>query len=128
MHYSLNGWYSTDDLHVEGKLLKLKYRSEQHLLNFMYDQSRVPSNLKKTKAEGVKTRSGHKINLKIKKPLTERFKRSLAYTRPKKWNALPEHLQKATSKEVFKSLIARRISDKAAAAVLVREQGQSVRK
>ena len=37
---------STDELHKEANLLKLKYRREQHLLNFMYDQAQVSSLLK----------------------------------------------------------------------------------
>ena len=51
---------------------------------------------------GVRTRASSKVTLKVKKPLTERYKKSLAYLGPTKWNALPEHLQKTFPKNVFK--------------------------
>ena len=99
---SKDRYYGTDELHVEGKLLKLKHRREEHLLSFMYDQSKIPGNLKKKKTEGVSTRSSSKILMKTRKPLTERYKKSLAYQGPKKWNALPELIQKVPTKGIFK--------------------------
>ena len=47
-------------LHEEAKLMKLKYRREIHLLNFMYDMSLNPKNLKNHRTVGVTTRSGGK--------------------------------------------------------------------
>ena len=35
---------SIDDLHEEAKLLRLKFRRNQHLLNFMYDQAQNQQN------------------------------------------------------------------------------------
>ena len=48
---------SSDELHAEARLYKLKFRREQHLLNFMYDWALDPKKLKvKTKGAAV-TRS-----------------------------------------------------------------------
>ena len=41
----------------------------------------------------VRTRSHKKKNLKIKKPNTERFRRSIAYRGPKLWNLLSQEVQ-----------------------------------
>ena len=38
---------STVDLHTEANLLKLHFRREQHILNFVYDSAQVTSNLSK---------------------------------------------------------------------------------
>ena len=103
----------TDELHAEGNILKLRFRREQHLLNFMYDQSKIPGNLKAARTEGVQTRASSKVTLKVRKPLTERYKKSLAYLGPKKWNALPEHLQKTFPKKVYKLRIQGWIEKKA---------------
>ena len=42
---------STDKLHSEANLLKLEYRRQQHLLNFMYDMSLNINNLKAVRGE-----------------------------------------------------------------------------
>ena len=106
---------SSEDLHKDAKLLKLKFRREQHLLNFMYDMSLSQKNLKKTKSLGVRTRSSSKKLLKIRRPRTEKFKNSLTYRGPKKWNALPEEVQRACSKHLFKAQISRKMELKALA-------------
>ena len=108
---------SSDDLHAEAKLLKLKYRREEHLLNFMYDWAQDARKLKSKRGRGVTTRSCSKPLLKIKKPSTEKFKKSLSYYGPKKWNGLNENLQKATSKGNFKSLSRDWVLKKAARAI-----------
>ena len=66
-------------LHAEAGLLRLNFRREQHLLNFMYDWSQNPKFLSKKHSEAMQTRSHTKKLLKIKKPNTEKFKKSLAY-------------------------------------------------
>ena len=96
---------STDDMHAEVNLLRLSYRREQHMLNFMFDMSQSEHNMQSTKTEGVRTRSSRKRLMKIKRPRTEKFKKSLAYCGPKKWNALSETLQLSGSKGEFKSKI-----------------------
>ena len=75
---------STDELHSDVNLLKLRYRREQHLLNFMFDASQCESNMQSVRTTGVKTRSAGKKLMKIKRPRTEKFKKSLAYCGPQK--------------------------------------------
>ena len=58
---------SRRELHGEGKILQLKHRRELHLLSYMYDMSRVPSKLKRTRKVGVKTRSQNKKLQRIRK-------------------------------------------------------------
>ena len=104
---------SSDELHKDAKLLKLKYRREQHLLNYMYDWSLDPKRLKKGTAQGVATRSSVNKLLKLKKPKTEKFKKSLAYFGPKKWNGLSKELHQAPSKGNFKLLLKNWVTGKA---------------
>ena len=110
---------STEDLHVEAKLLKLKYRREQHLLNYMYDRAQDPLMLKSKNKCTVKTRSSNKKILNLKRPRTEKFKKSLAYLGPKKWNALSEEYHHIQTKPSYKSLVDRWIVSKS-----VREKGE----
>ena len=81
---------SNNDIHYEALLHKLKYRREQHVLNYMYDLSLDDKLLKLRPKEGVQVCSQNKRLMNLKRPNTERFKRSLAYTGPTKWNALPQ--------------------------------------
>ena len=101
------------DLHAEANLLKLKYRREQHQLNLMFDRSQDKSLIKKHRKEGVTTRSCKKKLLCTRRPKTERFKKSLAYTGPKKWNSLPEGLQQSSSRVEFKRAIHSHVAAKA---------------
>ena len=102
---------STDELHKEASILKLKYRREQHLLNYMYGQAQN-QNLHKPKSS-IKTRSQSKKLLKVKRPVTEKFKKSLAYLGPKKWNSLPEQFHFAPTKDYFKSIVSARAARRA---------------
>ena len=92
---------SAADLHDEARLLRLKTRREQHMLSYMYDMSQIESNLKGNRKVGVQTRSQNKKLKKTKKPHTERFKRSLAYRGPKRWNGLPHQLHYMESRSLF---------------------------
>ena len=103
---------SSNGLHVEAKLLKLKYRREQHLLNYMFDVSQNECNLKVRLEEGVRTRSSKKKLLKIRKPRTEKCKKSLSYMGPKKWNALPENIQLCKSRLEFKKMVCTHVENK----------------
>ena len=96
---------SSDSLHTEAGILKLKYRREQHLLNFMYDWSLDPCKVKKNGGARAKTRSHTKRLLKTKRPRTEKYKKCLSYTGPSLWNNLSAELHQLTSKAVFKSQI-----------------------
>ena len=93
----------TDELHEDVDLLKLKFRLEQHLLNYMYDVSRDESNLKSVRKTGVRTRSSKRKLLKIVKPRTEKYKKSWSYVGPKKWNAIPLNIHDLDSRAEFKA-------------------------
>ena len=98
---------------VEGlykKLRKLKFRREQHLLNFMYDQAQNPRLLKVKPSYAINSRSSHKKLLKVRRPRTEKFKKSLAYQGPKKWNGLPDELHHTHDKCTYKRLVCGLIS------------------
>ena len=96
---------SSDELHAEAGLLKLKYRREQHLLNFMYDWS-LNNSLLVSKPEGsVATRSSKKRLFKLKKPRTEKLKKSLAYKGKSKWNKLHVDFHLAATKSSYKLLV-----------------------
>ena len=104
---------STDELHAEARLLKLRFRREQHVLNFMFDKSTDPLNLKARLENMVVTRSQQKKQLRIKKPNTEKFKKSLTYRGPKKWNALPKEMHYLSEKVLYKKSVENMISQKA---------------
>ena len=95
----------TDELHSAAELLKLKYRRETHLLNLMFDKAGVPGNLKCQRSTGMSTRSSVKKLLKIRRPRTEKYKKSLSYAGPRIWNALPSNIQQAESRADFKCKI-----------------------
>ena len=103
---------STDELHAQAGLLKLKFRREQHLLNFMFDQAQDPTLLKRKPENAIRTRSSNKKLLRTKRPFTEKFKNSLAYRGPKKWNALPENCHHVQTKAAYKALVSKLVQDK----------------
>ena len=104
---------SSDDLHREANLLKLKFRREQHVLNFVYDWSLDSARLKTKAKEGVITRSHSKKLLKIRRPITEKYKNCLSYKGAKKWNALPSHVHQIVDKSGYKKEIESWVSNKA---------------
>ena len=65
----------SEDLHSEANLLKLHYRREQHLLNYMYDWSLNPGKLKTRPFTNMTTRLQAKKLMKLRKPNTEKFKK-----------------------------------------------------
>ena len=79
----------------------------------MYDRVQHEHNLSKPSKSGIITRSQRKKLLKLKRPRTEKFKQSLAYSGPIKWNALPELMQHERSKEAFKLVNTKWARDKA---------------
>ena len=96
---------STADLHSEANLLKLKFRREKHLLNFMYDVAQDVKNRKAKLTTAVKTRSANKVTLKSKRPNTEKYKKSMRYVGVRKWNALSANFHHTGSKAEYRSLI-----------------------
>ena len=101
------------DLHKSANLLRLKFRREQHLLNHNYDTAQDETTHKVNSKVPVKTRSSKKLLLKIKRPHTERFKKSLAYVGVKKWNDLPQGFHHTQTKAVYKSMVADWVEKKA---------------
>ena len=101
------------DLHRDANLLKLKYRREQNILNYMYDSTQITGNLKAKSKCSVRTRTSRKLLLKIKRPHTEKFRKSLAYRGPKMWNDLSEEFHRTPSKLRFKMMISDLITKRA---------------
>ena len=99
------GSATTDELHSKAGLLRLKYRREQHLLNFMFDLSNNTALLKNKTLSQVQTHSSCKKLFKIKKPRTEKYKKSMVYKGKTKWNGLPVSLHQATSKHAYRLLV-----------------------
>ena len=104
---------SIEELHRIAKLSRLKYRREQHVLNYMYDCAQDRGNHKATSKSSIKTRSSKKLLLKSKRPHTEKFKKSLAYVGVKKWNGLSEGFHHAQSKIKYKTMVAEWVRKKA---------------
>ena len=102
--HRVDKYYESDLIHTESNLLKLKYRREQHLLQFMYTKRNDP-NLLRPKRVGVTTRAGCKCNFRLRKPITEKYKRCASYTGPKKWNRLPHSVQISENGAVFKQKV-----------------------
>ena len=99
--HQVDRYYETDPIHDESNLLKLKYRREQHLLQFMYTK-RDDQFLRRPRPTGVTTRAGTKCNFQLRKPKTEKYKRCFSYVGPKKWNRLPPSAQKSDNGTIFK--------------------------
>ena len=101
-----------DDLHDEAKLWKLKHRRDLHLYNLMFDKSKIEVNLRTARRVGAITRASAKKQLKIARPRTEKFRKSLAYRGPLKWNNLHVDTQKLISKNEYKTKICALINEK----------------
>ena len=71
----------------------------------------------------IKTRSSNKVLLRLKRPYSEKFKHSLAYIGPKKWNALLERFHHTQSKAAYKSLIEGWVQCRAASAAVSASSG-----
>ena len=65
------------------------------------------------------TRSQNKKLLKTRRPKTERFKKSLAYYGPKKWNALPSDLHQTEDKWEFRKLARNRVTLRSIGAIAI---------
>ena len=92
---------SREELHAEADLLQLKCRRNIHMLDYMFDMSQVEGHIIKPNVEGVRTRSHTKKTFRVRKPKTEKYKRSLAYRGPKKWNDLPSDLHHLSTRAQF---------------------------
>ena len=114
--FQVDRYHSTELLHDEAKLLRLRYRRETHILQFMYTKSKDTNFCKKSTRRrsriGVKTRSQKKCNFILGKPSTEKYKRSISYKGPKIWNTLPGTIQKANSGFEFKNKVCKFMNKK----------------
>ena len=61
----------------------------------------------------VTTRSQKKRLLKVKRPKTEKFKKSLTYKGPSAWNSLTVDLHYVEDKFAFKNLVGQWVTQKA---------------
>ena len=97
--------------HVEAKLLKLGICRKAHMLQFAFRQK---SNRKLLirKRVGCSTRSSSKTLFKLKKPTTEKYKKSLSYNGFKLWSSLPAGIQSLKESVSFKTRIAMLLSPK----------------
>ena len=102
--HQVDRYYETDLIHDGSNLLKLRYRREQHLLQFMYTK-RNDQSLRKPRRKGVITRAGTKCNFQLRKPNTEKYKRCSSYVGPKLWNRLPLSAQISDNGTIFKQKV-----------------------
>ena len=97
--------YGTDLMHKESKLLKLKHRRVQHLLNFMHSKRDEQGLGRARRRSGVRTRASYKRNFVLRKPNTEKYKRCASYVGAKLWNNLSSSVQKLENKVMYKTKI-----------------------
>ena len=71
-------------------------------MNFMYDWAIQGDKLKDHSKPRYCTRSQNKRLLQTKKNNTEKYKKSLFYYGPNKWNSLPLELHQTDTKPEFK--------------------------
>ena len=79
----------------------------------MYDWSCDPCYLKRPSASSMVTRSQSKKLLRVRRPRTEKYKKSLAYHGPKKWNLLPLKMHQTEQKSTFKAMARNWVEKKA---------------
>ena len=83
------------------------------MLNFMFGNSCNQDSLVTKSGIGVVTRSQRKKMMKVKRPKTEKFKKSLAYRGPKRWNSLLVEIHQVEDKIMFRRLARDWVSQKA---------------
>ena len=80
---------------------KLEIRRNHSLLNLMYTESKIPSNIEESKDYMI-LRSTKKVKMKSDFTKLTKIQRSPYYRGLKLWNSLPENVQKEESKSKFK--------------------------
>ena len=123
---SKNKYTKSDDLHREGKILKLKDRRHVHVLLHMFQLAQMPNfKLWKThQTTEVKTRSSKKKLISLRRPKNEKYKKSIIYQGPTLWNSLPAHLQKMESYHDFKTQIKKMFDSNIRNPVVVTNPGE----
>ena len=99
--------FSTKMLHTEAKLELLKVRRKYHMLQHVFKTSQLSGFKGWKRSSIIKTRSSKRRLMALRKPNTNKYKRSITYKGPKMWNALPTDAQTAPNLWQFKSLIRR---------------------
>ena len=101
--------FSSDVLHREAKILKLKERRHVHVLLHMFQLAHLPDFKlwKGHQSGGVRTRSSKKKLISTRRPNNEKYKKSITYQCPKLWSSLPAQLQKMESYREFKKEVKR---------------------
>ena len=97
--------YSTNRLHCEAKIYKLRHRRKLHLLQHMHRISQMPNYTGWKLRPAIQTRSSKKKLMKVKKPNLTKFQNSITYVGPKAWNSLPKDIQKETNYPLFNGKI-----------------------
>ena len=80
---------------------KLEIRRNRSLLNLMYTESKIPSNIEESRDYMI-LRSTKKVKMKSDFTKLTKIQRSPYYRGLKLWNSLPENVQKEESKSKFK--------------------------
>ena len=93
-----NCYASVNLLHVDAKILPLKYRQKLSVIKLMFN---MKSNLEMRDVRPFSTRLHDHVSYKISFPNTERFKRSIAYVGPTFWNELPPYLKSIEDRDSF---------------------------
>ena len=93
---------STSETHKLAKLDKLNLRRSEHLLIHMFKLAQNVNMLKKRDHNRVSTRSSLKKIMTVKRPNTEKFRKSVTYKGKQLWNNLPERLHNISTVQLFK--------------------------
>ena len=104
--------YSSDMVHQDSQLLKLKYRREIHLVNFMFGIREDLKAREPKRRYGIRTRSSNKLNFSLRKPNTEKYKKCASYQGITSWNRLPTAIQQEQNKLIFKNKVPKHIISK----------------
>ena len=97
---------NVDELHKKANKNKLAQRRNKQTILFMYTQSRkLVKHKKENDTSQVRTRSGGKLNFRLRKPRTEKFRKSISYKGKKLWNSLDKELQHVPDHGAFKHRI-----------------------
>lgn len=108
--YKASYTHSTNDLHVQAKLLPLKIRRKIHLINLMFHvnkRNRMLHYTNDTRTTGQRVTRQGSLNKFVPCPFprTEWFRKSVAYQGPKHWGILPVRFKNIEDSVNFKKAI-----------------------
>ena len=94
---------NVNDIHVKAKLNRLSHRRHKQTVLFMHSHAQLlRSKRSDDVSQRIQTRSAGKLMFKLRKPRTERFKKSISYKGRKLWNSLQKEVQMIDDYDVFK--------------------------